>query len=162
MRALLEVSARREESQLVLTVLVDGPGLPASPGATGVGLANTRARLAGLYGDGASLEIDNAEGGGMIATVRLPYQSSAAMTGIRVLVANDEPLERRGVRELPAPHPDMTVVGESRNGRDTLRALNDLEPDLLFLVAPMPEMDGFEVLRAGRGPHAGANICHRA
>jgi two-component system, LytTR family, response regulator len=70
---------------------------------------------------------------------------------IRVLVADDEPLARRGVRQLLAPHPDMIVVGESRNGRETLRALDTLKPDLLFLDIQMPEMDGFDVLRA-RGP----------
>jgi len=70
------------------------------------------------------------------------------MRSIRVLVADDEPLARRGVRQLLAPHPDMTVVGESRNGPETLRALDALRPDLLFLDIQMPEMDGFEVLRA--------------
>ncbi len=75
------------------------------------------------------------------------------MTGhseIRVLVADDEPLARRGVRQLLAPHRDMTVVGEARNGGETLRALDLLSPDLLFLDVQMPEMDGFEVLRARR------------
>jgi two-component system LytT family response regulator len=67
---------------------------------------------------------------------------------IRVLVADDEPLARRGVRQLLAPHRDMTVVGEARNGAETLRALDQLSPDLLFLDVQMPEMDGFEVLRA--------------
>jgi two-component system LytT family response regulator len=42
---------------------------------------------------------------------------------IRVLVADDEPLARRGVRQLLAPHRDMTVVGEARNGAETLREL---------------------------------------
>src|SRR5580692_5331989 len=70
------------------------------------------------------------------------------MTKIRVLIADDEPLARRGVRQLLAPHADMTVVGESRNGPETLRALETLAPDLLFLDVQMPEMDGFEVLRA--------------
>ncbi|MGA8025546.1 MAG: LytTR family DNA-binding domain-containing protein [Bryobacteraceae bacterium] len=73
------------------------------------------------------------------------------MNKIRALVADDEPLARRGVRQLLAPHPDITVVGETRNGPDTLRALDALAPDLLFLDVEMPEMDGFEVLRA-RGP----------
>jgi two-component system LytT family response regulator len=67
---------------------------------------------------------------------------------IRVLVADDEPLARRGVRQLLAPHREMVVVGESRNGPDTVRALRELLPDLLFLDIQMPEMDGFEVLRA--------------
>jgi len=70
------------------------------------------------------------------------------MANIRVLVADDEPLARRGVRQLLAPHADMTVVGESRNGAETLRALDALKPDLLFLDVQMPEMDGFAVLRA--------------
>jgi two-component system LytT family response regulator len=70
---------------------------------------------------------------------------------IRVLVADDEPLARRGVRQLLTAHPDMRVAGESRNGPETLRALEALQPDLLFLDIQMPEMSGFEVLRA-RGP----------
>jgi len=70
------------------------------------------------------------------------------MTKIRVLVADDEPLARRGVRQLLAPHADIAVVGETRNGLETLRALETLAPDLLFLDVQMPEMDGFEVLRA--------------
>ena len=72
------------------------------------------------------------------------------MTKIRVLVADDEPLARRGVRQLLAPHADMTVVGESRNGPETLRDLDALAPDLLFLDVQMPDMDGFEVLRSRR------------
>jgi two-component system, LytTR family, response regulator len=74
------------------------------------------------------------------------------LTNIRVLVADDEPLARRGVRQLLTPHTDMNVVGESRNGPETLRALDALKPDLLFLDVQMPEMDGFAVLRA-RGAH---------
>jgi two-component system, LytTR family, response regulator len=70
---------------------------------------------------------------------------------IRVVVADDEPLARRGVRQLLAPHGDMVVVGESRNGPETVRALREFSPDLLFLDVQMPEMDGFDVLRA-QGP----------
>jgi two-component system LytT family response regulator len=70
---------------------------------------------------------------------------------IRVLVADDEPLARRGVRQLLSKHADVVVVGESRNGPETLRALETLAPDLLFLDIQMPEMSGFDVLRA-RGP----------
>ncbi len=71
---------------------------------------------------------------------------------IRVLIADDEPLARRGVRQLLARHADITVIGESRNGPETLVALDALKPDLLFLDVQMPEMDGFAVLRA-RGAH---------
>jgi signal transduction histidine kinase len=83
---MLHVGARREGSQLVLTVRDDGPGLPAAldpraAEAGGVGLANTRARLAALYGDNATLDVANAEGGGAIATVRLPYHEAKGHAG---------------------------------------------------------------------------------
>lgn len=72
---LVEIRGRREGEQLVLTVRDDGPGLPATPASTaGVGLSNIRARLAELYGSAANLNVSNAEGGGVIATVRLPYR----------------------------------------------------------------------------------------
>jgi LytS/YehU family sensor histidine kinase len=70
---LLEIAARRDGDTLVLTVRDDGPGLDPAQEAMGVGLANTRARLTALYGDRASLEIANAAGGGVVATIRLPY-----------------------------------------------------------------------------------------
>jgi len=71
---LIEVSAGRDGDDLVLTIRDDGPGLAAElPASPGVGLTNTRARLTALYGDRASLEVVNAEGGGVIAMVRLPY-----------------------------------------------------------------------------------------
>lgn len=70
------------------------------------------------------------------------------MAEIRAVVADDEPLARRGVRQLLAAHPDVAVVAEARNGREALRALRTHRPDLLFLDVQMPELDGFGVLRA--------------
>ena len=67
---------------------------------------------------------------------------------IRALIADDEPLARRGIRQLLEGHTDVIVAGECRNGRETLRALHSLEPDLVFLDIQMPQLDGFEVLRA--------------
>ena len=65
----------------------------------------------------------------------------------RVLVADDEPAARRGVRQLLAAHPDFVVVGESRNGGEVLTALDTVKPDVIFLDIQMPGMDGFEVIR---------------
>jgi two-component system, LytTR family, sensor kinase len=70
---LLEVTARREGNELVLRVRDDGPGLRDSSAIPGVGLLNTRSRLAALYGDRGSLDIAGAAGGGVLVTVRLPY-----------------------------------------------------------------------------------------
>jgi two-component system LytT family response regulator len=66
---------------------------------------------------------------------------------MRAVIADDEPLARRGIRQLLAPHRDVTVVAEARNGIETVRALRSLHPDLLFLDVQMPELDGFGVLR---------------
>ena len=74
-----------------------------------------------------------------------------AVARIRAVIADDEPLARRGVRQLLAAHADVDVVGESRSGLETLSALETLGPDVLFLDIQMPEMNGFDVVRA-RGP----------
>jgi two-component system LytT family response regulator len=68
------------------------------------------------------------------------------MDKIRAIIADDEPLARRGIRQLLAPHGDVAIVAETRNGRETVRALRELQPDLLFLDVQMPELDGFDVL----------------
>src|SRR5881296_2747759 len=73
------------------------------------------------------------------------------MPEIRTLIVDDEPLARRGVRQLLAGHPDLVVVGECRNGREALRAFEALAPDLVFLDVQMPGLDGFGVLREFRG-----------
>ncbi len=72
---------------------------------------------------------------------------------IRALVVDDEPLARRGVRQLLAAHPDVAVVGECRDGREALAALAALAPDVVFLDVQMPELGGLEVLRAHARAH---------
>jgi LytS/YehU family sensor histidine kinase len=77
----LEISARRENGRLQLEVRDDGPGLPENwPHASGkgIGLANTRARLRQLYGEAQEFKLCNAESGGTIATLLIPFQSGRA------------------------------------------------------------------------------------
>jgi two-component system LytT family response regulator len=64
-----------------------------------------------------------------------------------VLIADDEPAARRGVRQLLAPYAEFSVCGEARNGAETLSALDTSRPHLLFLDVQMPGLDGFEVIR---------------
>jgi two-component system LytT family response regulator len=69
------------------------------------------------------------------------------MTPIRTVIVDDEPLARRGIRQLLAPHADVVVSGEAGNGVDAVRVLRKVTPDLVFLDIQMPEPDGFEVLQ---------------
>ena len=69
------------------------------------------------------------------------------MAEIRALIVDDEPLARRGVRQLLAPYPDIVVVGECRDGHEALRGLATLAPDLVFLDVQMPGLDGLAVIR---------------
>jgi two-component system LytT family response regulator len=65
---------------------------------------------------------------------------------IRTLIVDDEPLARRNLRLLLEKDPQIEIVDECRNGREAVKAINALSPDLIFLDIQMPEMDGFDVL----------------
>ena len=65
----------------------------------------------------------------------------------RVIVADDEPAARRGVRQLLAAFPDFSIVGECRDGAEVLAALDTLSPDVVFLDIQMPGLSGFDVIR---------------
>ncbi len=67
---------------------------------------------------------------------------------IRVLLVDDESLAREMLREMLQDDPQVTIVGESCNGREALEAVRSHSPDLIFLDVQMPELGGFEVLEA--------------
>lgn len=69
------------------------------------------------------------------------------MGEIRALIVDDEPLARRGIRQLLAEHADVVVVGECRDGREAVRSMASLKPDLVFLDIQMPGLDGLGVVR---------------
>src|ERR1700749_358357 len=69
-----------------------------------------------------------------------------APTTLRALIADDEDLARRLVREFLAPHRDVEIVGEGDNGLDAVRQNAALAPDLVFRDIQMPRLTGLEVL----------------
>jgi two-component system LytT family sensor kinase len=70
----IEISARRDGERILLAVRDNGPGLKDGV-ESGVGLANTRARLAQLYGDAAALALSSPPGGGVLAEIELPFHT---------------------------------------------------------------------------------------
>ena len=73
---------------------------------------------------------------------------------MRVLIVDDEHLARALLREFLAAHPEVEIVGECANGFEAVKAIGELDPDLVFLDIQMPKLDGFEVVElAGSKPH---------
>lgn len=64
---------------------------------------------------------------------------------MRVAIVDDELLARSVLREYLARHDDIEIVAECANGFDAVKAIAELEPELVFLDIQMPRLDGFEV-----------------
>jgi len=64
----------------------------------------------------------------------------------RVLIVDDEPIARRGIRRYLAKHNDIEVVGEAANGISAVEQINEFHPDIVFLDVQMPDLDGFGVI----------------
>jgi two-component system LytT family response regulator len=67
---------------------------------------------------------------------------------VRALIVDDEPLARRGVAHRLRKFRNVEIVGECGDGASALKNILELAPDVVFLDVQMPEMDGFDVLRA--------------
>ena len=66
----------------------------------------------------------------------------------RLLIVDDEPLARQRLRDLLSDEPDVELVGEAGDGREAVAMIRKLKPDVVVLDIQMPEMDGFDVVRA--------------
>jgi two-component system LytT family response regulator len=77
---------------------------------------------------------------------------------LRVIVADDEALARRGLCRLLAQEPDFVVIAETGNGIATIDAVRTNAPDVLFLDVRMPGANGIEVIEAIGPDAAGAVV----
>ncbi|MFP3991426.1 response regulator transcription factor [Streptomyces sp. E11-3] len=66
---------------------------------------------------------------------------------VRVVLADDQPLVRAGLRVLTADTPDLEVVGEAGTGAQAVQLVRDLHPDVVVMDIRMPGMDGIEATR---------------
>jgi DNA-binding NarL/FixJ family response regulator len=66
---------------------------------------------------------------------------------VRVLIVEDRPATRRGLRALLALVPQVEVIGEAANGQESVDLVAECRPDLVLMDMQMPVMDGVEATR---------------
>ncbi len=71
-----------------------------------------------------------------------------ALANIRIVVADDHPVVRFGVKNMLLSEPGFEVIGEADDGDDAITQVLELEPDILLLDVAMPRLPGLEAMRA--------------
>ncbi len=69
------------------------------------------------------------------------------MQQIKILLADDHTVVRQGLKALLSAEPDIEVVGEAENGRQSIQMARDLQPDVIIMDIAMPALNGLEATR---------------
>lgn len=69
---------------------------------------------------------------------------------VKILIADDHPIVRQGLRNLLENEPDIQVIGEAGNGIEAVEAVTALKPDILIVDIMMPGLNGLEVVRQAK------------
>lgn len=85
---------------------------------------------------------------GFDTTHASPEGTTAPPGRIKVVLADDHPIVRDGLRKLLSLEEDIEVVGEASDGREVLQVVQEKEPDVVILDLRMPNLDGLSALQA--------------
>ena len=72
---------------------------------------------------------------------------------IRLLISDDHPVVRAGLRGMLSGEPDFEVVGEATNGKEAVALTGELNPDVVLMDLRMPEMDGVTAISHIKAEH---------
>jgi PAS domain S-box-containing protein len=169
-----DVRLERYDGQLRIEVRDQGVGFDLAAAAAGTpsggisskfGLFSIQERMRAL---GGTFEVQSALGQGTTATLSLPLARSteakvlsAELSGessalksqdsalqqhaeIRVLLVDDHPMMRQGLRSIVTAYDHFEVVGEAGDGAEAVELVQRLEPDVVVMDIDMPKMDGIE------------------
>jgi len=81
---------------------------------------------------------------------------------IRILIADDHPTLREGLRRLLEAEPDLQVIGEATNGVEVLHRVQELKPDIMLLDLKMPHKSGLEALSDLKEVYTGKTLLFTA
>jgi DNA-binding NarL/FixJ family response regulator len=77
---------------------------------------------------------------------------------IRIVIADDHALFRSGLRALLERHPDFKVVGEANDGRELVKLVDELQPNIVVTDIGMPNLNGTEATKQITGKHKGVRV----
>ena len=162
-------------NQLQIVVSDHGSGfevesLAARPLAVHFGLFSIRERMKAM---GGFFQLDSAPGCGTTITLTLPVRTDGghapaqtAMDGPqhdqqigkaskvqRILLVDDHPLIRQGLRTLLDDHDDVIVIGEAGNGIEAVSMAAAMQPDVIVMDVNMPQMDGLQATKHIKAAH---------
>ena len=179
------MTIEQSEDNLRITVRDEGAGTDLTattatnqPSATSskFGLFSIRERMLAI---GGRLEIESSPGRGMTSRLILPlkhqsardetqdvppksdeHRESLTQDGgrIRVLLVDDHPMIREGLRGLLYVHEDLAIVGEACDGEEALSLTDKLRPDCVIMDVNMPRMDGIEATRRLKAAFGGTAV----
>jgi DNA-binding NarL/FixJ family response regulator len=77
---------------------------------------------------------------------------------VNVVIVDDHPLFRSGLRQILENHPRYKIVGEAATGLDALRLINEKKPDIAVLDVNLPELSGLEVVQKLQESHSKTQV----